>query len=168
MLRTAFACPHRCVSAIGDRQPRVTLLLLEHLHKSTRGKMQSNIDETKKFILQQAAGHRIGYVVEAQTSPPTVVFHGNCATGLPRFEEWYQQTRLPHEPCVVADERKQQMLDGYPKLKLQMSLEDVEHVEQLLGKPDFASGTPAPHLATAPEPADKRCNNEVAYREEEP
>ena len=56
ILREAFACPHRCVSADGDKQPRVTLLLLEHLHKSTRGKMQSDIDETKKFILQQARG----------------------------------------------------------------------------------------------------------------
>jgi len=52
------------------------------------------------------------------------------------------------------------MLDGYPKLKLQMSLEDIE---KLLGKPDFATGTPVPHLATAPEPADKRCINELAF-----
>lgn len=114
--------------------------------------------------------NRIGFVIllvvamccvlEAQTSPPPVVFHGNCATALPRFEEWYQRTRLPHEPYVVTDKRKQQMLDNYPKLKLQMSLDDVE---KLLGKPDFATGTPAPHLATAPEPADKRCSNEVAY-----
>jgi hypothetical protein len=99
-------------------------------------------------------------VLEAQTSPPAAVFHGNCANGLPRFEEWYAQTRLPNQPYVVADKRKQQMLENYPKLKLQMSLEDVE---KLIGKPDFASGTPSPHLATAPEPADKRCSNELAY-----
>lgn len=54
LLRTAFACPHRCVSAIGDRQPRVTLLLLEHLHSSTHGSVRSDIEETRKFILRQA------------------------------------------------------------------------------------------------------------------
>jgi hypothetical protein len=99
-------------------------------------------------------------VLEAQTSPLAAVFHGNCANGLPRFEEWYAQSRLPNQPYVVADKRKQQMLENYRKLKLQMSLEDVE---KLIGKPDFASGTPSPHLATAPEPADKRCSNELAY-----
>ena len=99
-------------------------------------------------------------VLEAQTSPPDLVFHGNCSTGLPRFEEWYQQTRLPHDPYVAADKRKQQILENYPKLKLQMSLEDVE---KLLGKADFASATPVPHLTTAPESADKRCSNQIAY-----
>ena len=102
----------------------------------------------------------MSWVLEAQTSPPAVVFHGNCANGLPRFEEWYAQTRLPYRPYVVADKRKQQILENYPKLKLQMSLQDVE---KLIGKPDFASGTPSPHLATAPETADKRCTNELAY-----
>ena len=54
ILHEAFACPNRCVSVVGERQPRVALLLLEHLHKKTRGKMQSSIDETTKFILDQA------------------------------------------------------------------------------------------------------------------
>jgi len=54
VLRSAFACPHRCVNATGDRQPRVTLLLLEHLHSHAGRKMQSSIDETEKFVLQQA------------------------------------------------------------------------------------------------------------------
>jgi len=98
--------------------------------------------------------------LQAQTSPPAVVFHGSCATGLPQFEEWYRHTRLPQESYVAAGKRKQQLLDNYPKLKLKMSLEDVEN---LLGKPDFATATPAPHLATAPEWADKRCSNELAY-----
>jgi hypothetical protein len=111
----------------------------------------------KRIAFVTLLGAALCCVLEAQLSPPAVVFHGNCATGLPRFEEWYQQTRLPY---VVTDKRKQQMLDGYPKLKLQMSLEDVE---KLLGKPDFATVTPAPHLANAPEPADKRCINELAY-----
>jgi len=54
ILRLAFSCPSRCVTACSDRQPRVTMLLLEHLHNATRGKMQFEIDETKKFILQQS------------------------------------------------------------------------------------------------------------------
>jgi len=41
---------------IGDRHPRVALLLLEHLYKNTSGKMQSNIGETKKFVLEQTRG----------------------------------------------------------------------------------------------------------------
>jgi hypothetical protein len=54
--RIAFltACPNDCVSVFGDRQPRSALLSLEHLHKKTRGKMQSSIDETTKSILDQA------------------------------------------------------------------------------------------------------------------
>ena len=56
ILHSAFGCPSRCVSVIGDRQPRVTLLLLEHLRNKTRGEMRTNIDETTRFILQQASG----------------------------------------------------------------------------------------------------------------
>jgi hypothetical protein len=99
--------------------------------------------------------------VEAQTSAPNVIFRGKCETGLPRFEDWYRQTRLPQgEPYAAAERRKQQMMSNYPKLKLQMSIADVERV---LGKPDFATGTPVPRLATTPEPADKRCSVETAY-----
>jgi hypothetical protein len=53
ILRAAFACARPCVSPIGDRQPRVTLLLLEHLRTITRGKMRAEIDETRTFILAQ-------------------------------------------------------------------------------------------------------------------
>jgi hypothetical protein len=56
ILRAAFACPHRCVKVIGDQQPRVALLLLEHLHNNTHGKMRSEIEETKKFVLEQSRG----------------------------------------------------------------------------------------------------------------
>jgi len=54
IIRSAFACTSRCVAAGSDRQPRVTLLLLEHLHNNTTGSAQSEIDETKEFVLQQA------------------------------------------------------------------------------------------------------------------
>jgi len=55
ILRAAFACPRRCVSAIGDQQPRVTVLLLDHLHSHAGRKMRASIYETKKFVLQQSS-----------------------------------------------------------------------------------------------------------------
>jgi hypothetical protein len=53
ILRTAFACPSRCVEVDSDRQPGVTMLLLQHLHDSTSGPTQSQVDEARSFILQQ-------------------------------------------------------------------------------------------------------------------
>lgn len=99
--------------------------------------------------------------VVAQSSPPSAVFSGTCTSDLPRFEDWYPTTRLPNGELYVATEkRKQQVLENYPKLKLQMSLEEAE---KILGKPDFAMALPAVRLATAPESGDRRCNNEVAF-----
>jgi hypothetical protein len=57
ILREAYACPARCVAPSSDRQPRVGLLLLEHLHNHTSGKMQSSVDETNEYIMQQ--GHSV-------------------------------------------------------------------------------------------------------------
>jgi hypothetical protein len=114
---------------------------------------------SKAFLFALAVS--LGWALEAQTSVPAVIFHGKCETGLPRFEEWFQQTRLPQgEPYVAAQDRKQQTTNNYPKLKLQMSMAEVE---KILGKPDFATGRPVPRLATAPEPTDKRCSVETAY-----
>jgi hypothetical protein len=56
ILRDAYACA-RCVTPLSDREPRVALLLLEHLHNKTSGKMQASIDETRDFIMQQ--GHSV-------------------------------------------------------------------------------------------------------------
>ena len=56
ILRSAFACPYRCVKVADDRLPRMTLLLLEHLNEITGGKMQTDIAEAKHFILQQVRG----------------------------------------------------------------------------------------------------------------
>ena len=53
ILRSAFACPERCIKVTDDRHPRMTLLLLEHLNEITRGKMQADIEEAKQFVLQQ-------------------------------------------------------------------------------------------------------------------
>jgi len=55
MLRSAFECPQRCIKVTDDRRPRVTLLLLEHLSKITRGEMQADIEEAKQFVLQRAS-----------------------------------------------------------------------------------------------------------------
>jgi hypothetical protein len=52
IVRMAFECP-QCVKVTDDRRPRMTLLLLEHLNEITGGKMQSDIEEVKHFILQQ-------------------------------------------------------------------------------------------------------------------
>jgi hypothetical protein len=51
ILREAYACSPHCVTSPGDR--RIALLLLEHLHNKTSGKMQSSVDKTKEFIMQQ-------------------------------------------------------------------------------------------------------------------
>ena len=53
ILREAYACTARCVASSDDHQPRVALLLLEHPHNSTTGKMQSSVDETREFIVRQ-------------------------------------------------------------------------------------------------------------------
>jgi hypothetical protein len=55
ILRSAFACPQRCVQVTDDRRPRITLLLLEHLNEITRGQMQADIKEVKEFVLEQAS-----------------------------------------------------------------------------------------------------------------
>lgn len=97
----------------------------------------------------------------AQNSPPKVVFHGNCPNKLPSFQDWFRQTQLPYGEIYIAQgERSEQILRQYSKLRLQMSLEEVERV---LGKPDFASPRPTARLTTAPEPTEPQCNNEVAY-----
>ena len=53
ILRAAFGCPQRCVEVPDDRRPRATPLLLEHLQEITHGDAQSDIDQAKKFILEQ-------------------------------------------------------------------------------------------------------------------
>jgi len=101
------------------------------------------------------------FALEAQTSVPSVSLHGNCGTDLPRFEEWFRDTRLAQgQPYVAAQDRSHKTITNYPNLKLQMSMSEVEGY---LGKPDFAMGMPAARLAKASEPADQRCSVETAY-----
>ena len=53
ILHSAFACPSRCIAAPDNRQPTVTLLLLEHLRTRASGPIQAEIDQTKDFISLQ-------------------------------------------------------------------------------------------------------------------
>lgn len=53
ILRGAFACPTRCIADPDNRQPNVTLLLLEHLRIGANGPIQTEIDQAKDFISQQ-------------------------------------------------------------------------------------------------------------------
>src|SRR5258708_30716476 len=108
--------------------------------------METPLMKTSSVIFLVTA---ICFALAAQNSPAAVVFHGNCANDLPRYQQWFQQTRLPYgEPYLAPGKRKQQILDHYPKLKLQMSLEEVEI---LLGKPRFLAPPPAARLSAPPQ-----------------
>jgi hypothetical protein len=56
IVRFAFGCPSPCVVAPDDRNPRVTLLLLDELHNRARGPSQLAVDEVKRFVIQQVQG----------------------------------------------------------------------------------------------------------------
>lgn len=53
ILRSAFACPERCVKVADDRRPRTTLLLLKHLNEITDGRMHREIERAQHFVQQQ-------------------------------------------------------------------------------------------------------------------
>ena len=92
---------------------------------------------------------------------PSAVIHGDCTNELPRYQQWYQTTKLAYgEPYSVPAERKEQVLRNYPKLQIGMSLEEVE---KSLGKPDFSNPLPPAHLANTPELIGQRCGDQVAY-----
>jgi|HubBroStandDraft_1064217.scaffolds.fasta_scaffold00003_88 hypothetical protein len=100
-------------------------------------------------------------VLAAQDVQTVVPSDVNCVANQPVYNDWYQQTRLSDgEPYIAPSKRKQRILDNYHGLKLQMPLDEVE---RLLGKPDFGTARPPLHLATAPEPADRGCANDLAY-----
>jgi hypothetical protein len=100
-------------------------------------------------------------VCAGQNVPPAVTSHVHCAVELPQYAQWYQQTPLSNgEPYVALDKRKHQIIGSYHRLKVQMSLDEVE---RLLGKPDFGRARPPIHLATTPEPTDTRCSYDLAY-----
>lgn len=53
ILHSTFACPSRCIAAPDNRQPNVTMLLLEHLRTRASGPIQAEIDQTTEFISLQ-------------------------------------------------------------------------------------------------------------------
>ena len=53
ILRVAFSCPSHCVTAPSDRQPNVTMLLIEHLKNTDSGRTLPEINEVRDFILLQ-------------------------------------------------------------------------------------------------------------------
>jgi hypothetical protein len=100
-------------------------------------------------------------VLAAQGPVPSVVFRGNCANEVPSCPEWFPQTPLLHGEAYLAQgKRQEQIQEQYSKLKLQMSLGEVQ---KLLGKPDFSKPLPAARLANAPVPSEPVCSNQVAY-----
>ncbi|MGA8273551.1 MAG: hypothetical protein WB919_18455 [Candidatus Sulfotelmatobacter sp.] len=103
----------------------------------------------------------IRVALAAQDVPHVVSSDVNCAVSPRRYEDWYQQTHLPeHKPYVAPEKRRQQILENYHGLRLQMGLDDVE---RLLGKPDFGTARPPLRLATAPGPTNRECANDLAY-----
>jgi hypothetical protein len=53
VLHEAFGCPSRCVQSPSNRQPSITMLLLEHLRNHAMATSQSEIDKTIDFVVQQ-------------------------------------------------------------------------------------------------------------------
>ena len=91
---------------------------------------------------------------------PPVVFRGDCGSNQIGYDEWFRGTQLPDgKPYLVSEERRQQIVGHYSKLKLTMSLQDVE---KLLGNPDFAISWPPARLITQPR-SQRGCKKEVAY-----
>ena len=55
ILRMAFYCPQNCVKVTDDRRPRMTLLLLEHLNEITHREITTEVEEARRFLLQQTS-----------------------------------------------------------------------------------------------------------------
>lgn len=56
LIRTLFDCPDVCVQSADDKEPKVTLLLLEHLreHESPDAQSDTEIEEVQTFVMRQA------------------------------------------------------------------------------------------------------------------
>jgi hypothetical protein len=53
LVRVSFSCLDRCVQSSDDKEPRVALLLLEHLRENGPPETQSEIDEVQTYVLDQ-------------------------------------------------------------------------------------------------------------------
>ena len=95
----------------------------------------------------------------AQDSAYTSFFsQKSCVNTYSTYNDWVRKTQLSNgEPYRADDIRAKQLLDQYSKVKLQMSLDEVE---KILGQPDFGLPSLVNPLAAAPAP---ECTNEIAY-----
>lgn len=97
----------------------------------------------------------------SQQSPPSYEAHGNCEDGLPHFQTWFNSTELRFgRPYVAKSDRKERVFDNYSKLKLEMTMSQVE---QLLGKPDFSAPRASGHLSNDAHPAPTVCSEQITY-----
>lgn len=97
----------------------------------------------------------------AQQSLPQYETHGHCEDGLPNYKAWFSSTDLPAGKPYVADvRRKERVIESYPKLKLQMTLAQVEG---FWGPPDFSAPRASGHLSNDPHPPPTVCSDQVAY-----
>jgi hypothetical protein len=53
LVRESFSCLDRCVQSSDDKEPRVTLLLLEHLREHGPPDTRSDVEEVQTFVLKQ-------------------------------------------------------------------------------------------------------------------
>jgi hypothetical protein len=54
VVHLSFSCLDRCVESCSDRQPRLTLLLLDHLHQHSTGRLRARVEDTRKFVLRES------------------------------------------------------------------------------------------------------------------
>ncbi len=53
-IHQAFECPARCVKSVPFREPRIAILLLDHLQGIAVPRLRDKIEATKKFVAEQA------------------------------------------------------------------------------------------------------------------
>lgn len=50
VLEVSFSCIGTCIEVCSDREPRLTLLLLDHLHEHSSGVLRKRVEKTRKFV----------------------------------------------------------------------------------------------------------------------
>lgn len=53
VVNESFPCLARCVEACSNRQPRLTLLLLDHLRDHSRGDLRKEVEVTRRYVLKE-------------------------------------------------------------------------------------------------------------------
>lgn len=111
----------------------------------------------RKLILTLVFFAAFRLAAEGSTSN-SLAFQKSCENTYSSYSDWIQKTPLSDgEPYRADAARAQQLMEQYSKVKLQMSLEEVE---KILGQPDFGVPSLVNPLAAAPAP---ECTNEIVY-----